>query len=181
MPCDTWAAVRFFNTEGPVIPADHYCIDPLERVDLDGILTLIRQKKYFVMHAPRQTGKTSTLLALRDRLNSGGEFRCLYANVEAAQAVREDIGAAIRIVLSQIVSRAQAILRDNSVLALRSEILDSEPPGSALFEFLVRWSGASRKPLVLLIDEIDCLVGDALISVLRQLRSGYDQRPELFP
>ena len=164
-----------------MISADHYCIDPLDRVDIDGILTLIRQKRYFVMHAPRQTGKTSTLLALADRLNSSGDFRCLYANVEAAQAVREDIGAAIRIVMSEIVSRARLVLRDKSVDALRREILDSEPPGSALKEFLVRWSVASPKPLVLLIDEIDCLMGDALISVLRQIRSGYHQRPELFP
>ena len=35
--------------------------------------------------------------------------------------------------------------------------------------------------LLLLIDEIDSLIGDTLISVLRQLRSGYDQRPESFP
>ena len=40
---------------------------------------------------------------------------------------------------------------------------------------------AERKPLVLLIDEIDTLVGDTLLSVLRQLRSGYDQRPAAFP
>ena len=37
------------------------------------------------------------------------------------------------------------------------------------------------RPLVLLIDEIDALVGDTLISVLRQLRSGYPQRPASFP
>ena len=36
-------------------------------------------------------------------------------------------------------------------------------------------------PLVLLIDEIDSLVGDTLLSVLRQLRAGYDRRPESFP
>ena len=34
---------------------------------------------------------------------------------------------------------------------------------------------------MLLIDEIDALVGDTLLSVLRQLRSGYDQRPAAFP
>ena len=58
---------------------------PLERVDLDAVLGLIRDKKYFVLHAPRQTGKTSALLALRDLLNGGtqGGFRCVYANVEA--------------------------------------------------------------------------------------------------
>ena len=60
---------RFFNTAGPNIPEDNYTIDPLSRLDLDDILTLIRQKRYFVLHASRQTGKTSCLLALRDYLN----------------------------------------------------------------------------------------------------------------
>ena len=35
--------------------------------------------------------------------------------------------------------------------------------------------------MVLLIDEIDSLIGDTLISVLRQLRSGYVRRPSGFP
>ena len=64
--------MRFFNTSGPVVPADHYCIPPLERVDLDDIRQLVRNKRYFVLHAPRQTGKTSVLLALRDLLNAPG-------------------------------------------------------------------------------------------------------------
>ena len=46
---------------------------------------------------------------------------------------------------------------------------------------MTRWAAASPKPLVLLIDEIDALIGDALLSVLRQLRAGYDLRPEGFP
>ena len=40
---------------------------------------------------------------------------------------------------------------------------------------------ADPRPLVLLIDEIDALIGDTLLSVLRQLRAGYDQRPGHFP
>ena len=51
--------MRFFNTSGPVVPADHYCIPPLERMDLDDTCQLVRNKRYFVLHAPRQTGKTS--------------------------------------------------------------------------------------------------------------------------
>ena len=86
--CDIWVAVRYFNTEGPVVLEDHYCIPPLDRVGLDEILKLIGRKKCFVLHAPRQTGKTSTMLALADRLNSGGDYRCVYVNVETGQAVR---------------------------------------------------------------------------------------------
>ena len=64
-------SICFFNTSGPVVAADHYCVPPLERIDLSDILSLIGTKRYFVLHAPRQTGKTSALLALRDLLNGG--------------------------------------------------------------------------------------------------------------
>ena len=64
-------AMRKFNIAGPVVAADHYCIPPLERVNLEELLDLVRDKTYFVLHAPRQTGKTSALLALRDLLNGG--------------------------------------------------------------------------------------------------------------
>ena len=56
-------AGRFFNASGPVVAEDHHCIAPLGRLDLDQILRLIATKRYFVLHAPRQTGKTSALLA----------------------------------------------------------------------------------------------------------------------
>ena len=94
--------MRFFNTEGPVVAAEHYCIPPLDRVNLGEILTLIRRKRYFVLHAPRQTGKTSALLALRDLLNGDAavDYRCVYVNVEAAQAMREDVGGAMRVILA---------------------------------------------------------------------------------
>ena len=71
--CHT-APMRFFNTEGPVRPDKHYCVPPLARLDLDRILTCIRREKYFVLHAPRQTGKTSALLARR-WLRSAGATR----------------------------------------------------------------------------------------------------------
>jgi len=54
--------MRFFNTAGPVDCQRHYCLPPLTRFDLDEVLLLIQQMKYFVLHAPRQTGKTSCLL-----------------------------------------------------------------------------------------------------------------------
>ena len=82
--------MRFFNTAGPIKPDLHYHVPPLERIDLDEVLMLIEQQKYFVLHAPRQTGKTSALLALCDLLNAEGNYRCVYVNIEGAQAMRED-------------------------------------------------------------------------------------------
>ena len=113
MLCDNapMATVRKFNTAGPVVAADHYCIPPLERIDLDAVLGLIRDKKYFVLHAPRQTGKTSALLALRDLLNGGahGDFRCVYANVEDGQAMRENVAEGMRTVLAELALQASDV------------------------------------------------------------------------
>lgn len=82
---------RFFNTAGPVDCEDHYCLPPLGRFNLEEILSLIAQKKYFVLHAPRQTGKTSSLMALMTYLNEQKRYTCLYINVESAQVARENV------------------------------------------------------------------------------------------
>ncbi len=175
--------MRTFNTAGPVVLEDHYAIPPLERFDLDEVLFLVEQKRYFVLHAPRQTGKTSALLALRDLLNSGsvGEYRAAYVNVEAAQAMREDVHEAVRTMLSALASRALHALDDPFVDEHWSDILNRSGAAAAFGETLSRWARADPRPLVLFIDEIDSLVGDTLVSVLRQLRAGYDQRPAGFP
>ena len=172
--------MRFFNTAGPIRPDDHYCIPPLERLDLDGVRTLIQQKKYFVLHAPRQTGKTSALLALRDLLNAEGDYRCVYVNVEGAQALREDVERAMQLILGDLASWARLTLGDE-FLADHWSGLFAEFGAGALREALTRWAAANPKPLVLLIDEIDALIGDTLLAVLRQLRAGYVLRPEGFP
>ena len=179
----TIATVRTFNTEGPVVAADHYLIPPLERIDLDEVLGLVRDKKYFVLHAPRQTGKTSALLALRDLLNGGqaGDYRCVYANVEDGQAMRENVAEGVRTVLAELALQASVMLGDETLEDLWPGLLERVGPGSALRQALLRWSMADPRPLVLLIDEIDALVGDTLLAVLRQLRTGYVDRPARFP
>ena len=161
-------------------PAEHYCIPPLERVDLGRILDLVLDKRYFALHAPRQTGKTSVLLALRDKLNEGaaGDLHCVYVNIEPAQAHLEDVGGAMRSILGLLASRARG-LGDGFLYDVWLDVWSRYGTG-ALREALTRWSEASPKPLVLLIDEIDSLMGATLVSVLRQLRVGYDERPERF-
>ena len=175
--------VRSFNTAGPVQPSRHYCIPPLERLDLDDVLNLIREEKYFVLHAPRQSGKTSVLLALRDLLNSGsvGDFRCVYASLEAGRTAGDDIERATRDALSVLRRQARTTLGDESLAELAAEALRTAGPGDALAETLARWAEADARPLVLLLDEVDSLTGDSLLSLLSQVRSGYPDRPRGFP
>ncbi len=159
----------------------HYFVEPLERILLEDILMLLDQQKYFVLHAPRQTGKTSYLLSLMDYLNRESEYTCLYTNVETAQAAREDVKEGIRAILSSLASDALRRLEDPFVKENWQRIFDENGPFVALEETLQQWCSHSQKPIVLFLDEIDSLVGDTLISVLRQLRSGYEKRPSHFP
>ncbi|MCZ0942699.1 MAG: ATP-binding protein [Gammaproteobacteria bacterium] len=169
--------MRFFNTAGPIKANLHYQVPPLDRIDLGNLLRLIREQKYFVLHAPRQSGKTSALLALRDELNDSGEYRCVYVNVEVGQSAREDVEAAMRAILSSIALEAD----DDTLDEIWLDALATSGPHSALRKTLARWSQLEPKPIVLMIDEIDALIGDTLLAVLRQLRAGYANRPNRFP
>ena len=164
-----------------MVPQRHYCIPPLSRIKLEEVLELVEDMRYFALHAPRQTGKTSTLKALADTLNALGKYRCVYANVEVGQTAREDVARAMRAVIDQLGKRASRMLGDNFVDSVQSDLLAKFGPDSVLNRMLTLWTRADARPLVLLIDEIDTLQGDSLISVLRQLRAGYDERPDGFP
>lgn len=172
---------KFFNNAGPSVASQHYMIDPLVRIDIDEIEALIRQQRYFVLHAPRQTGKTTALLTLMAHLNARGEYRALYANIEGAQAVRGDLVKGMQIILSVLASAADLYWQDPAAGALAREMAAQQPGGDSLRRLLELWSQNSARPVVLLLDEVDALVGDTLISLLRQIRAGYAQRPGAFP
>lgn len=172
---------KHFNTSGPVFQDRHYCIEPIHRLDWEDIRHLIDTEKYFVLHAPRQTGKTSTLLAMTDEINREGRYKALYVNIEAAQALRGDVERAIRLICEAIAASAQVSGVETGLQALTNELIRTQGAAGALTQQLSQWAQMSGKPIVLMLDEIDALVGDSLISVLRQIRAGYAQRPQAFP
>jgi Archaeal ATPase. len=144
---------------------------------------LFNKKKYFILHAPRQTGKTSTMLNFAQQLNKDGIYSALYVNVEGAQAARTDYIKGMATILEQFFTRIKEQLpHEKHIIAYLAQLLQKGNfTGSSLNSMLNEWAKNSSKPLIILFDEIDSLVGDTLISVLRQLRSGYDQRPNGFP
>ena len=87
-------------------------IDPLERIDIEDIESLIADKRYFVLHAPRQTGKTTCLLALMHHLNARPTYRALYVNIEAAQAARGDVAEGMASACTALVNAARLYLQD---------------------------------------------------------------------
>ena len=164
---------RFFNITGPCVPGKHFMLPPQDRVG--DLRRLIKREEYFVVHAPRQSGRTTLLRALADQVNSEGAQVALYVTLERAEGLRSR-EEAVPAVIERIRDAAEA----NGLLTPdESEISRSMEQGAsgALQTFMGRWCSRLPKPLVLLFDEVDALVDDALISFLRQLRDGYVNRP----
>lgn len=175
--------MKFFSIAGPVNSEKYYCLPLSERLNEQELRLLIAQEKYFILHAPRQTGKTSTMINFAKTLNSEGVYTALYVNIEPAQAARGDYLKGMYTILEEFLSHIEDQLPDEKQIIsyLREKIDSQKLSGSSLKSMLQYWSKNSQKPIVLLIDEIDSLVGDTLISVLRQLRAGYPIRPKSFP
>ena len=72
--------------------------------------------------------------------------------------------------------------REKKALQYLKEILDKQVPSeNEVYNFLRFWAEHSKNPLILFLDEFDGLIGDSLITLLKQFRTGYTNRPEHFP
>ncbi|MCC5616896.1 ATP-binding protein [Nostoc sp. CHAB 5836] len=169
---------RWFNIAGPCKADKHYTLSATSR--LPDLSVLIEQESYFVLHAPRQTGKTTAMLALAQQLTATGRYAAVVVSVEVGSAFNHDPGAAELAILGTWYDTISIRLPNE----LQPPILkqgQKEEPGHRIRAFLQVWAQSSPLPLVILIDEIDSLQDQTLISVLRQLRDGFPNRPENFP
>jgi hypothetical protein len=167
---------KFFNTTGPCDPLDHYMIDPL--VHCRDLRRLIDQKSYFVIHAPRQSGKTTLLETLAQKLTAEGKYAALRVSCEMGQALGGDIDRVEKVLLHTLQSVAQMRLP----LALRPNLpWPDAPVGGRMYAALHSWAQYCPLPLVIFFDEIDALINESLEAVLRQLRNGFSYRPGAFP
>ncbi|MBQ3342355.1 MAG: ATP-binding protein [Kiritimatiellae bacterium] len=175
---------KFFNVAGPCIPAKHYMLPALDR--LPAIRRLVDREQYFVVHAPRQTGKTTAIQALVDEINAKGDMVALYCTLETLQSATDPVRAAMAIA---------SLLRSNAENALPRVFRPAAPKGRvretaaqyaaeslAVCDALRELCRRAGKPLVVFFDEADCLFGNVLVSFLRQLRDGYVNRARIpFP
>jgi len=169
---------RRFNTAGPNQADIHYTLDPEAR--LPGLRELVAQREYFVLHAPRQSGKTTLLDTLARKLTAEGHYTAIRFSIEASRPFSKNVAAAISTAISALYGKAKVVLPE----ALRppEELITSIlEPAHGLFYVLSEWAQRSPRPLAVFIDEIDAVEDDALISILHQLREGYDLRPQGFP
>ena len=166
---------RWFNTAGPCRPDLHYMLPPPLR--LPKVKRLIEQQGYFVVHAPRQMGKTTTMMALAKELTASGDYCALMVSTEVAVPLGDDLAQAEQAMLESWWNAARLFLPEG----LQPPALTSGKAGNQIGLALGAWAEACKKPVVLFIDEIDALEDRVLISILRQLRSNYPNRPHAFP
>ena len=166
---------RFFNTTGANQPERHYTLPAMAR--LPEVRQLIDEGLYFVLHAPRQVGKTTALLTLGKELTAEGKYVGVLVSMEVGAPFRHDPGAAELAVLDTWRRHAGARLPPE----LQPPPWPDAPPGSRIGAALEAWARAAPRPLVIFLDEIDALRDEALVSVLRQIRDGHSNRPTHFP
>ena len=171
---------RSFNTAGPCQADIHYLLPPLARLpELKGV---IDQRGYFVIHAPRQTGKTTAMMALAKELTASGKYTAIVLSMETGAAYPHDSEQAQKYILRDWILTTKVVLPPDlqppKIADIQAEmgLLDVD-----LKVMLQGWVLASPRPLVVFLDEIDSLEDETLITVLRQLRSGYPHRPHGFP
>ena len=146
---------------------------------LPELVALIKQQNYFIIHAPRQVGKTTAMLSLAQELTESGQYLAVLLTLETGAAFPDDPAQA----QNSILRRWQNEVRFKKLPLPSLAQIQAENEGTELDIQTVfqTWAMQSPLPLVLFLDEIDSLQDQTLISVLRQLRAGFPNRPQGFP
>jgi hypothetical protein len=149
-------------------------VPPLPR--LPDAMEMIEGKFYFLIHAPRQSGKTTFLFALADEINERGRMYALYCSLEVLDSVN-DIHRAISTIASEILEQlAESGIDAFDRFASGYRPDPKQDDDEVLIELLTSLSASLDKDLVVLFDEVDCLSAGPLILFLKQIRFGHNDR-----
>ena len=159
-----------FNIAGPCNPNEHYMLDPLRNIGSE-LMDLIERKYYFVIHAARQSGKTTLLWELADKINAEGKYYALYCSLEAIQDLKEPERG-----IPEIVKKIESYIEDQGLPKGFAKDADYNNVSNVINRSLVSYCRSLDKPLVIFFDEADCLSEGTLITFLRQLREGFVSR-----
>jgi predicted AAA+ superfamily ATPase len=144
---------------------------------LPDVSKMIDGEFYFVLHAPRQSGKTTCLNALTKLINSEGRYYAITCSLYTLRNIKDSDKA-----MSGIVGLIDMELIDSGVDKL-SDLAFSFQEEHYIKSPFFNVRGMLRsicqsldRELIVFFDEADCLHEDPLITFLSQLRDGYLNR-----
>ena len=172
---------RYFNTEGRCRPDLHYMVPLNERLKMIKE-QFVDREKYFVINRGRQYGKTTTLMALADFLKEDYIVISLDFQRMSTAGFVDEQSFAVRFIcqLEKTTSRKRAFVEGIDEDALRELVSLKDRTDVSLdilFEGLSGLCEASRRPIVMMIDEVDSASNNQVfIDFLAQLRGFYLDR-----
>lgn len=167
--------MKEFNTTAVCIPSKHYMVDLSDRVK--EIKKLVDMGKYFTINRARQYGKTTTLNALENAFSdeydvisidfqdmTDADFYNESNFVKGLSKVLCDTKDYMGIPISDKYYKELQILAD----------VDKDIKLSDIFSIFDRWCKENKKPVILIIDEVDTATNNQVfLDFLGKLRSNY--------
>ncbi|MDR1040304.1 MAG: hypothetical protein LBR80_09105 [Deltaproteobacteria bacterium] len=167
--------IRSFNTVGVCDPKFHYMLPVIPR--LPDITDMIEGRFYFVIHSPRQSGKTTLLKSLASKINSEDRYYAIFCDLSPLGDTL-DVGIA----MDQAVTRINIGLQSAGVKELKrlAYAFNSEPymvdAVGKVQSILSDLSEALDRELIVFFDEADCLQEAPLLMFLSQIKAGFNDR-----
>lgn len=173
--------MRYFNTEGVCRPDIHYMVRLEDRLDKIRRLYVDRGK-YFVINRGRQYGKTTTLKALAEYLKEDYVVIAMDFQMMSTASFANERTFSVKFIgqVENFFSRKKELMKEldaNALHALASLKTDENISIDMMFEGLSKMCETSKKPIVLMIDEVDSASNNQVfIDFLAQLRGYYLDR-----
>jgi hypothetical protein len=168
---------RFFNTTGLCEPEDHYMVEPFRGM-FDDICQMIEASRYFSISGPGRSGKSTFLQQLLRTLNRERKYCACLVSLDLELQQEITVEKVNQFIINSIYKASSLFLAESECPEDPISYKNSPLP---LKQYLRAWSVATDRPLVILLDDFDLLPGDALTSVLSQIRDGFQMRPQRFP
>jgi hypothetical protein len=146
-------------------------VPALERIH--GVIPLIDAEKYFVIHAPRQSGKTTFLSELIKKINSDGKYYALNCSLGTTKGIHNE-NTAFEYVAESLIDSAETS-QIPAIQMLANRLMPLRERGNNIrIKIMLRCLCANLdKDLVVFFDEIDALEEPMIVTFLAQLRDGY--------
>ncbi len=133
------------------------------------VMRLVDERRFFSLHAGRQTGKSTAARWLARRYNEQGRYRALWLDVQTARDLPEP-PAAFHTILTEV-ELALDVYWPEAPRPDRAALF--RDPSTAILRCFQQLAAAAPQPLVVLVDGADGLVGATMVSFLTQLRRGF--------